>query len=301
MAREAGVEGFMYWHYWFGNGKQLMANIFDEVLKSGKPDFPFCLGWANHSWYAKNWNAGGAKKDKLLIEQTYHGESDYRYHFKKVLPAFKDHRYIKVENKPVFLIFDVTTLPDDFIPLWNKWAKEEGFEDGIYFIAYLINNGIKPKQDILSQGYSAVTYQRIDMLYHKNTVWKKILFRTKGVINKILFNKPIFTMDYKKAYPYFVAEDDKQEDVIPFMLSNWDHTPRSGMNGHLLVNSTPKLFKKHVEQVLDIVSNKNNKLIFLKSWNEWAEGNYMEPDLRFGKGYIHSLRDALKEKENHIE
>jgi len=294
MAIEAGVEGFMYWHYWFGNGKRLMADIFDDVLKSGKPDFPFCLGWANHSWYAKDWNANGIKKDKLLVEQTYFGESDYRAHFEIVLEAFKDSRYIKVGNKPVFLIFDVVNFPFELISFWDKWAKESDFKDGIYFVANVNKNQIKSKQFILEKGFSAITYQKMSNLYLQKGKIDKALFRIKGFLNKIIFNKPIFTMDYKKSYPYFVGEDEKEEDIIPFMIPNWDHTPRSGLNGTLLNNSSPELFKLHAKQILDCVENKNNKLVFLKSWNEWAEGNYMEPDLKFGKGYIKALHDALK-------
>ena len=106
LAKEAGIEGFLYWHYWFGNGKRLMWEVFDEVLKTGNPDFPFCLGWANHSWYAKNWNKSATKgADKLLIEQRYYGEKDYRMHFDYVINAFKDPRYLKEDGKPIFYIF----------------------------------------------------------------------------------------------------------------------------------------------------------------------------------------------------
>lgn len=79
LAREAGIEGFCYWHYWFGNGKQLLQRVFDEIIESNQPDFPLCLGWANHSWYAKTWDKNS--KDKLLIEQIYGGEEDYKLHF----------------------------------------------------------------------------------------------------------------------------------------------------------------------------------------------------------------------------
>jgi hypothetical protein len=293
LAREAGVYGFCYWHYWFGNGKRLMANIFDEVLATGKPDFPFCLGWANHSWFAKNWNADGVKCEKLLIEQTYPGIDDYRTHFKMLLEAFKDNRYIKVAGRPLFYIFDAVNLPKEILLLWNEWAAKEGFSQGIYFVAQLNTNQRSFKDDLLKSGFDAVTYQKMGNLYFKNNKFGKAIFRVKGFFNRLFFGKPIFAMDYKKAYPFFVGEEEKQENIIPFMLPQWDHTPRSGKNGTLLLNSTPALFKKHAEQILHIVKSKENKLVFLKSWNEWAEGNYMEPDLKFGKRYITALREAL--------
>jgi hypothetical protein len=287
MAREAGIEGFCYWHYWFGNGKRLLERPFNEVLESGKPDFPFCLGWANHSWYAKTWNPDGSKKDKLLIKQTYNGEKDYRNHFDYILKAFKDKRYIKCDNKPVFSIFDAANLPMDFIPLWNQWAKQEGFEQGIYFIANVRPNF--PKQDLMAQGFSAVTYQRVGGLVGRKSLTRRVADKLISVIK----HRPAHIFQYKDIYPSLVGEEENLEDVIPVIVPNWDHTPRSGMKGSLFIGSTPELFKKHVQQVLCIVKPKHNKLVFLKSWNEWAEGNYMEPDLKYGKGYIHALREML--------
>ena len=125
LAREAGVGAFCYWHYWFGGkGRQLLNEIIDDVLKTGKPDFPFCFGWANESWKAKQWNKDGSG-DKVIMEQRYGGESDYRLHFEYALNFFKDHRYIKIDNKPLFLVYKPNLLPSDFISYWNKWAKEE--------------------------------------------------------------------------------------------------------------------------------------------------------------------------------
>lgn len=134
MAREAGIEGFCYWHYWFGNGKRLLQRPFNEVLQSGKPDFPFCLAWANHSWKTSTWENGG--KDRMIVEQRYLGEEDYTMHFQEVLPAFRDKRYITIEGKPLFAIFDPYNFRDvsNFIKTWQRLAKENGLK-GIYFIA----------------------------------------------------------------------------------------------------------------------------------------------------------------------
>lgn len=110
LAKEAGVSGFCYWHYWFGEGRQLLNEIIDEVVATGKPDFPFCLGWANETWKAKQWNKDGSG-DKVLIEQRYGGEDDYRHHFEYVLKIFKDDRYIKIKNCPLFLIYHRNLCP----------------------------------------------------------------------------------------------------------------------------------------------------------------------------------------------
>lgn len=290
MAGEAGIEGFMYWHYWFGNGKRLMETIFDEVLNSGKPDFPFSLGWANHSWYAKQWNNDAVKSDKLLIEQTYPGHVDYRLHFEYALRAFKDSRYIRVNDCPVFFIYDTNTLPTEFLVLWNKWAIEEGFK-GIHFIGRLKSDkDIKSLEEV---GYNAFSCERMWGVYSSSSFLKKTLFRLKNFILK----RPKFTADYKDAYPFFTSEFDKNENIYPSIYPNWDHSPRSGNRGFIIHNSKPEYFEKHVKNVLQIISNKKeeNKIVLLKSWNEWAEGNYMEPDLINGKSYLDVLGKVIKE------
>ena len=104
LAKEAGIEGFCYWHYYFGNGKQLMQDIIEDVVKTKKPDFPFCLGWANEPWEKKMWNKDG-KGNELLMPQLYEGDEDYINHFYTILPILKDSRYIKVDGKPLFFIY----------------------------------------------------------------------------------------------------------------------------------------------------------------------------------------------------
>ena len=104
LAADYGLSAFCYWHYWFGGGRRLLERPFDEVLQSGSPDFPFCLGWANQTW-SGIWHGAPSR---MLIEQTYPGESDYRAHFETVLPAFKDPRYVRIDGRP---LFSCTTPP----------------------------------------------------------------------------------------------------------------------------------------------------------------------------------------------
>lgn len=293
MACEAGVEGFMYWHYWFGNGKRLLERVFDEVLESGKPDFPFCLGWANHSWYMKNWNAGRTKKDKLLIEQTYNGEPDYKKHFDYVLSAFRDKRYIKIDNKPVFFIYSPSDFKDikNFISLWQLWAKEAGLQ-GIFFIGQSFKNENCNK--ILALGFDAVCRDGIydASVKIKGRILWKILYRLRNKISFIPLNK----YDYGKFAKNIIDDDlDSQNNIFPEIIPNFDHSPRSGRNGFILTNSTPQLFGQLLEKTLSVVSQKDKekRVIFLRSWNEWAEGNYMEPDLKYGKEYLNVLKKKI--------
>ena len=136
LAREAGIEGFCYYHYWFG-GKQLLERPFNEVLASGKPDFPFCLCWANHSWSNKTWNRkSNLQANSMLMEQTYPGIEDDTAHFMSLLTAFKDSRYITVDDKPVFFLFNPWehTRVKEWIETWQRLARENGLK-GLYLVA----------------------------------------------------------------------------------------------------------------------------------------------------------------------
>ena len=293
LAREAGIEGFCYWHYWFGNGKQLMAEIIDEVIATGKPDFPFCLGWANHSWYAKNWNSKDVSgKNRILIEQTYPGNDDIRKHYEYALNAFKDSRYIKIGNKPFFMIFIADDIPDNFISLWNKWAIEDGF-DGIYFVGNV--DADADANVYISKGFSAVIKDRIAKqrrAYSPRYNHSLINFYT--IIKNKLLNYPRHIYKYSDCIKYYFDElEDSKDTIIPCVIPNFDHSARSGKFAYIVKDSTPELFKKYLYKVFNVVSRKDNKVIILRSWNEWGEGNYMEPDLKFGKKYIQVMRDVM--------
>ena len=290
MAKEAGIEGFCYWHYWFGNGKRLLERPFDEVLKSGSPDYPFMLGWANHSWYAKLWDKD-TSKDKLLIEQTYPGIDDYRAHFEYVVHAFRDHRYIKDGEKPLFLIFRPFDLPTVFLSLWQKWAKEAGFENGISFVG--VCRFFENSEELLQMGYDYVCTERFGVYYQKNfSTLHKIYQHAKSFFTR----KPLQCFEYRDFVRSLINEnEDRRIEYIPSVIPNWDHSPRSGKRGLILNNSTPYFFKEYLERVLNLIKNKpiEKRFMFIKSWNEWGEGNYLEPDQKYGKGYLDVLKDSI--------
>ena len=279
MARNAGVEGFMYWHYWFGNGRTLMANIFQEVLESGKPDFPFCLGWANHSWTRRTWNSDAQMhKDFDLMLQEY-PNGDCEIHFKAVLPAFKDKRYITVDGKPLFVVYAPLDIPNckNFLEIWRKMAKDAGLK-GIHFVG-LVGGWESNYQKVLDLGFDALTL---------GNQWNAQTAVNGGYVGMMLKHK---------LRKYLFCDWDKRENGYPQIIPNWDRSPRGGRRAVIYTGSTPELFKAHVNDALDIVKNKQpeHRIIFLRSWNEWAEGNYMEPDLKFGHGYLDALRDLIVE------
>ena len=296
MARDAGVTAFCYWHYWFGNGKRLIPEVFDEVLASGKPDFPFCLGWANHSWYAKNWNSNGTTTEKLLMEQTYPGIEDERMHFTFLLKAFRDSRYVKVDGKPLFIIYLPGEFPKDYYDNIRDWTVDAGFP-GIYLVAR--TSPYYTKAMAMHDGYDAVFGEPLYISNHQGNSIKDKVFRVSQILFKKvkgqIIRRPPFMDDYRKVYKNLITEEDYTETSIPVLIPQWDHTPRSGWNGTLFSHATPEYFYLYAKKALDAIKDKKNKIIFVKSWNEWGEGNMMEPDLTYGRGFIEALRKAVNE------
>lgn len=297
LAKEAGISGFCYWHYWF-HGHELMERPFWEVVESGKPDFPFCIGWANETWKSKMWNKDGSLGvgTKTLIEQTYNEEDDVA-HFDALLKAFKDPRYILVDGAPLVFVHRASDLPEHTIRIWNKLAVQNGFP-GIHFVGRitLLENYAKTKESLLNKGFNAVTVSRLGASSLKESILQKLirkvwsLIRYRGCLHLYPYKKEMDTL-YDPAF-------DAADNVYPAIYPNWDHSPRSGRNGFIVVDSTPALFEKHVSCVLDELRNKDpeHQIVFLKSWNEWGEGNYMEPDTKFGRGYIDALARQLNKK-----
>ena len=292
LAREAGVEAFCYYHYWFSEDHQELDLVFNEVLRLKKPDFPFCLCWANQSWYSKFWNADAACKPKLVAEQKYDDPRGIEKHFYSLLPAFRDERYVRVNGKPFFMIYRPLEFPDvgDFMAQWQELARKNGLP-GFHFAGQATDD--RKAARILELGFDGVNIIR------KNAYMKRPYWKLVKLFHKLL--REPFHADYRKVYKYFFDENGgevKDSRIYPSLLPNWDHSPRSGRRGSVLTHSDPASFERHVRHVLNGCRDKapETNLIFLKSWNEWGEGNYMEPDLHYGKGFIEALHNAVDRK-----
>ena len=313
LAREAGIEGFCYYHYWFGNGKQLLERPFNEVLASNKPDFPFCLCWANHTWSNSTWQRKSGFSSNTLIEQLYPGKEDDIEHFMSVLPAFKDKRYITIDGRPVFVLWEPRDHPhvQQWINTWRELALKNGLP-GIYFIGMTHstlafkqdNNGKRTRaipnlesskdvfQDILNMGFDAVNSygkRRGEMLKDG-----KFVNLAKTALRR--FGLPVGRrFDYSKTVKHFFAPEDCWENVYPTILPQWDRTPRKAAWDGIYTGASPKSFEQHILQAMEVIKDKapEHKVIFMKSWNEWGEGNYVEPDEEFGHGWLQAIRNAI--------
>lgn len=293
LAREAGVFGFAYWHYWWA-GEMELNKPAERMLSNKNIDFPFCFAWANENWYKKLWDKDSGK-DIMLHEQTYPGELDNRKHFEYCLPFFKDKRYLTYDGRPVFYIYNPLQYPkvSEFISQWNRWIRETGIASGFYFIGLMRYNNAY--ETIIKQGFDCVTPQQDARIGNDISSFTN---HVKVKLNSLAhyYSGTLRKRDYRRYLKYgFDNEYDSRESVAPQLIPNWDNTPRASRRGIVYTHCNPAIWEKVARVVLNGVKEKKNKLVFLKSWNEWAEGNYMEPDLVFGKGYIEALARAVED------
>lgn len=291
LARKYGIDGFCYYYYRMSKGVNIMNQVIKEILISNQPDIPFMLCWANHSWYAKNWNnKDKSTAPKLLVEQKYGNTEDIIDYFYEILPYFQDERYIKQNNCPVFAIYKPLDIPNVelYTELWDKLAKENGF-NGIKLLAYSEESKFEEKK-LLSKGFKQIISCRMYATMHNhNQIWRYI----NAGIRKILQLPKIIR--YQKVIQEMVSDETYQEHIIPTIMPNWDHSPRSGRYGLIWIKSTPSLFKKHLQMVFERIQHKQNKWVFVKSWNEWGEGNYLEPDRKWQDAYLKILLETRQE------
>jgi hypothetical protein len=279
LARNHGVTAFCYWHYWFA-GRRLLERPFEEVLSSGTPDFPFCLGWANQSWSGV-WHGA---PDRVLIEQTYPGTDDDLQHFAYLKKAFEDPRYITIKGRPIFYVYQPGDLPEParFVDQWQRMARDAGLP-GLYLVASL---GQSLYRSHVEDGFDAGVYHSFPF-GHNSVTWALEFMTARKVIRG------------PRRYPYREVFEDPPSTfggrIFPCVYPNWDNTPRSGRGGVVALGSTPERFATHVRRALELSGAHpvNEQIMFIKSWNEWAEGNYLEPDQEYGLARLEVLADEI--------
>ncbi len=291
LARHHGIEGFCYWHYWFG-GKRLLDRPFEEVLRSGEPDFPFCLGWANQAW-TDTWLGTG----RVLQEQRHSPEDDIA-HARWLLDAFADQRYLRIGGRPLFLVYRPSDLPEprrtaDTIrgeatraglpePLvlgidahaFGHDFRADGFDGTV---------GFEPSLGLLPHNRAPTTLTR---------PWRK-LARTGRNLRLGVWSTTAKAHSYRRQLQRVQRERDRlTHPYFPTIFVGWDNTPRRGRGAFVLLDDDVRFFEEKLAELVDAVEAAplDERVIFVNAWNEWAEGNYLEPDLDNGMSRLEAVR-----------
>ncbi|MGQ0762599.1 MAG: glycoside hydrolase family 99-like domain-containing protein [Acidobacteriota bacterium] len=275
LAQSHGIEGFCYWHYWF-HGKRVLERPFSEVLSSGRPDFPFCLGWANETW-SRRWHGSGAANE-VLVEQKYSTEDD-RDHIRWLIKAFVDPRYIKVHGRPLLLIYRPTDLPNP--NLTTDIFREE-----------CVAHGLPEPYLVASNSHKDLDYRGLG--FDRTMEFEPQLGLMPGPNDNGL-----------KIYDYAIARDrmgGRKRDfpIFPAIFVRWDNTPRRADNGIVFINSTPEKFEEGLDRLVNSVEDVpyDDRVVFINAWNEWAEGNHLEPDLKYGLQYLEAVKRVNEPWQN---
>ena len=279
LAAWAGIDAFCYYHYWFA-GRLLLEKPLEILLSRRTPAFPFCLCWANHSWTG-HW---AGRSDDIFMEQTYPGTEDHRNHYLYLRRFFNDERYLRVAGKPVLAIFNPNEIPEvaRLAEQLKKWAHEDGL-GGLFLIAV---NQTDPSY--LRDGFDALVPHSMNLAlvsYLRRAQYFHALRRG--------LRYPRWVIDYSRLDRFYENHRCDGLTLLPTAVPNWDNTPRVGRRGLVLANSSPEKFDAHLRRSVAGFGTDDagqERILFIKSWNEWAEGNHLEPDLTYGRGWLEVVR-----------
>jgi hypothetical protein len=282
LARGHGVTGFCWWHYWFA-GRRLLERPFDEVLATGSPTLPFSLCWANQSWSGV-WHGS---PDRVLVEQTY-PDGDDEAHFAALLPAFRDDRYHRVADRPLFGVFRPQELPDAarFVDTWQRLAVAAGL-GGLYLVAFCESRAWGAQYETHdTDGFDAAVH--VEFPFERTVVTR--------ARDRLRTSAEVFGPGrYRYAHDLPDCPRSLRGVVHPCVYPNWDNTPRAARRGSVIVDAEPSRFERHVRQAVSRaeLNPAGQRLVFVKSWNEWAEGNHLEPDRVQRRGWLEALAAGL--------
>jgi hypothetical protein len=284
LARQYGIHGFCYYYYWF-NGRRILERPLDDMLRTGKPDFPFCICWANESW-SRRWDGS---EEELLLKQEHTPEADVAF-IRDVIPILKDPRYIKINGSPLLIVYRVSLLPEPkrTIDVWRKICYEEGIKN--IHLSAIEFTGFK---DPYSNGFdSSIEFPPLSM-----SPLDKINDQIEGISKQ--FEGGIY--DYREYAAQFLQRQAAPYKRFRGIITGWDNTPRRGAKASLFINSGPENYEMWLRAIVEeTITNRSigERLIFINAWNEWAEGAHLEPDARMGRCYLEATRRALTGRSN---
>ena len=299
LALEYGIDGFCYYHYWF-DGKLLLEKPMENMLQNKNITLPFCICWANESW-SRTWD--GAESE-VLIMQNYSDTLDgWKRHFDYLLPFFKDERYIKVDEKPMMIIYKPQLIEnlEEMTVYWNQLAKQNGFE-GIHFGHQHVSSFEDSK--VIENFDFGIEFEPI---YTVSDMYKSTRSKSEK-LNRAITSPKCFSrnishkyfgrsllFDYDEVWSAILRREGRK-NISPGAFVSWDNTPRRGNRSLVFDGANPKKFEKYfAKQVQRAKEEYHSDFIFINAWNEWAEGAHLEPDEQHGYGYLEAVR-AVKEE-----
>lgn len=291
-AQKYGIDGFCIYHYWF-NGKKLLEKPLEAILSWKRAELPFCICWANEAWN-RRWD-GADGVNELLMPQEYGQETDWIQHFKYLCSFFKHESYIKIEGRPVFVIYNPIQIIQrrEMLGLWNKLAIQEGFP-GIYIINI---RRMLIRSEIPFIGDEIVDFEPFATLACM-TEWEKeqisnVYRGNRSDNRKIKYS----VLDYEKCCERMVNRSisPNEKHNLGFFVG-WDNTPRRGIKTELIFeNNTPEIVEKYFRIQYQRSLELNNKFLFINAWNEWGEGTCIEPSERYGYKYLEAIKRVRDE------
>lgn len=287
IAKEYGIYGFCYYHYWF-DGKLLLEKPLEQIRDSKEPDFPFCMCWANEPW-TRAWDGG---EKEVLMPQSYGDRGSWNRHLEYLLPFFKDERYIKIDNKPVFVIYRSAIIKNcnEMINFWDNQCKENGL-GGIYIVEEVNGHQSMP---VCSSSRAVVEFEPMFTMKADLGIRMKFYRKIRSALRKVLNIKLLDTYNYdfiwKRIIKREACYDDKKKFLGAFV--DWDNTARRGNRAMIFKGTTYKKFENYFKLQFEKAKKNNTEFIFINAWNEWAEGTYLEPDKKNEYKYLEAIKNA---------
>ena len=276
LAAGHGLSGFCYYYYWF-HGQRLLERPLVDVLEQKRPAFPFCICWANENW-TRRWDGHEAE---VLIGQEHSAEDDRRF-IESLLPFFEDERYMRIDGRPLLLLYRARLLPDlqRTVAIWRTVARAAGLGD-LYLAA--VQSFDTGEIDPRTWGFDAA----VEFPPHGFAVAAR---RPRGARPEGRF------FDYPKSASSFSARPLPSYPLFRTAMPSWDNSPRRKERAHIFVNDSPEAYERWLRAIVRQTrrfKTGDERIVFINAWNEWAEGNYLEPDMDRGRSYLEATARAL--------
>lgn len=302
LAKEYGVYGFCYYHYWF-DGHMLLEKPMERMLENKNIDLPFCICWANENWT----NAWVSPDPKVLISQTYGNEDEWESHYRYLSKFFKDSRYIKEDGMPLMIIYRPEIVPcmNEMIDYWQRLAKDDGFPGlklayqnaGLDFPIRRDNSRFD--YDIEMQPIYAKLSQNSENKRKIKSYILKLLekFKLEWVVRGANRVKGPKIFDYDEIWHTILDTPAMSNKSVPCAFVDFDNTSRRKEQGWLFKGVTVEKFREYFKAYAEKAKKEyKTDLMFIFAWNEWAEGGYLEPDEDHKYGYLEAIRDVINDK-----